>query len=154
MYWDKHWSRGDQKSAIDFVLLNNKEYQTCEWMKIDETQDVFHLSDHNLIDIELKLNTVYHRFDKKYQWIEKECYNFDEKSTDLYIKKLEEALENRNVNTIEEFNMMIEDASNQPLKKSYRQRIIMNNDKVIAKEPPWINAHIRSGIKKRKQLNR
>ena len=152
------WSRGDQKSTIDFVLVNNKGYQTCEWililivnwqdsrlsitpmwMNIDETQDVFDLSDHYLIDIELKLNTVYHRFHKKYQWIEKECYNFDEKSTDLYIRKLEETLENRNVNTIEEFNMMIEDASNQTLKRSYKQRIIMNNDKLIAKEPPWIN---------------
>ena len=74
-------------------------------MEIDETQDVFDLSDHNLIDIdiELKLSTLHHRFDKKYQWIEKECYNFDERSTDLYIRKLEETLENRNVNTIEEF---------------------------------------------------
>ena len=144
------WSRGDQKSTIDFVLVNNKGYQTCEWMEIDETQDVFDLSDHNLIDIELKLNTIHHRFDKKYQWIEKECYNFDERSTDLYIRKLEETMENGNVNTIEEFNMMIEDASNQTLKRSYKQRIIMNNDKIIAKEPPWINAQIRSGIKKRK----
>ena len=91
---------------------------------------------------------------KKYQWIEKEYYNFDERSTDLYIRKLEETLENGNVNTIEEFNMMVEDASNQTLKRSYKQRIIMNNDKIIAKEPPWINAQIRSGIKKRKQLNR
>ena len=100
------------------------------------------------------MNTVHHGFDKKYQWIEKKCYNFDERSTDLYIRKLEETLENGNVNTIEEFNMMIEDASNQTLKRSYKQRIIMNNDKIIAKEPPWINAQIRSGIKKRKQLNR
>ena len=130
------WSRGDQKSTIDFVLVNNKGYQTWEWMKIEETQDVFDLSDHYLIDIKLKLNTVYHRFDKKYQWIEKKCYNFDEKSTDLYIRKLEETLENRNVNTIEEFNMMIEDALNQTLKRSYKRRIILNNDKIITKEPP------------------
>ena len=34
------WSRGNQKSTIDFVLVNNKGYQTCEWRKIDETQDV------------------------------------------------------------------------------------------------------------------
>ena len=34
------WSRSDQKSTIDFVLVNNKGYQTCEWMEIDETQDV------------------------------------------------------------------------------------------------------------------
>ena len=25
------WSRGDQKSTIEFVLVNNKGYQTCEW---------------------------------------------------------------------------------------------------------------------------
>ena len=89
---------------------------------------MFDLSSHNLIDIELKLNTVHHRFDKKYQWIEKKCYNFDENSTDLYIGKLEETLENGNVSTIEEFNMMIQDDSNQILKRSYKQRIIMNND--------------------------
>ena len=143
------WSRGDQKSTIDFVLENNEGYQTCDRMKIYETQAVFDLSDHNLIDIELKLITVHHRFDKKYRWIEKECYNFDEKSTDLYIRKLEETLENGNVNTIEEFNMMTKDALNQTVKRSYKQGIIMNNDNIIAKEPHWINAQIRSSIKKR-----
>ena len=57
------WSRGDQKSIIDCVLVNNKGYHTCEWMKIEETQDVFDLSNQNLIDIELKLNSVHDRFD-------------------------------------------------------------------------------------------
>ena len=56
------WGRGDQKSAIDFILLNTLADKLCQEMNIDEKQEKFDLSDHNLIDISLKLNdTNYQR---------------------------------------------------------------------------------------------
>eukprot|EP00794_Sanderia_malayensis_P017185 gene17185-18915_t len=35
------WSRGEQKSVIDFILVNKKAYQICKYTKIDEQQDLF-----------------------------------------------------------------------------------------------------------------
>ena len=56
------WSKGDQTSAIDFVIVNNNALKICQSMKIDEGQDVFDLSDHNLIQVELKLHNMHHNF--------------------------------------------------------------------------------------------
>ena len=54
--------RGDQKSAIDFILVNTLAYKLCQEMNIYEKQEKFDLSDHNLIEISLKLNdTNYQR---------------------------------------------------------------------------------------------
>ena len=56
------------KSAIDFILVNTLAYKLCQEMNIDEQQEKFDLSDHNLIEISLKLN------DPNYQgkWEEKQ----------------------------------------------------------------------------------
>ena len=44
------------KSVIDFILVNTLAYKLCQEMNIDEKQKKFDLSDHNLIEISLKLN--------------------------------------------------------------------------------------------------
>ena len=41
------------KSVIDFILVNILAYKLCQEMNIDEKQDKFNLSDHNLIKITL-----------------------------------------------------------------------------------------------------
>ena len=43
------WKRGEQKSAIDFMLVNRKMYEMFEGMTIDENRDTIDLSDHNLM---------------------------------------------------------------------------------------------------------
>ena len=43
-------------------------------MKIDEGQDEFDLSDHNLINLDLKMDSVRQYFEKNSKWIEGEYY--------------------------------------------------------------------------------
>ena len=50
------WSKQSQKSTIDFLLVNNAAYNICSRMQIDEKQEKFDLSDHNLIETTLKMD--------------------------------------------------------------------------------------------------
>ena len=45
------WKQSDRKSAIDFVLVNQKMYKFFRNMHIDEDNNVLDISDNNVIDI-------------------------------------------------------------------------------------------------------
>ena len=51
------WSRQNQKSTIDFVLMNNEAYKVFQKMKIDEEKEIMDISDHNLVTLELEIAT-------------------------------------------------------------------------------------------------
>ena len=146
------WSRGDQRSAIDFVIVNNNALKICQSMKIDEGQDVFDLSDHNLIQVELKLHSMHYNFAVNSDWKETEYYKLDDDSIERYITELEELLKDTDDISIDTFNHMIDEAATRTLKRSYKRRVTNGIEK--KEEPPWITKEIRAAIKKRKQLNR
>ena len=76
------WERGDQKGAIDFILVNTLAYKLCQEINIDEKQEKIDLSDHNLIEISLKLKDTNYQRGK---WEEKQYYRLDDESLDKYI---------------------------------------------------------------------
>ena len=92
------WGRGEPKCAIDFILVNTLAYKFCQEMNIDEKQEKFHLSDHNLIEISLKLNDT--NYQRRGKWEEKQYYRLDDESLDKYIVQLELDLETTNDITI------------------------------------------------------
>ena len=49
------WRRNDQKSVIAYALVNGLCYHLCSGMNIDKDREIFDLSDHNIITVELKL---------------------------------------------------------------------------------------------------
>ena len=51
------WSRQNQKSTIDCVLMNNEAYKIFQKMKIDEKGGIMDISDHNLITVDLEIAT-------------------------------------------------------------------------------------------------
>ena len=59
------WSRGEQKSAIDFVLVNENMYKRIQKMEIDEEQEVIDYSDHNLITVTISMEQKKKEFKKK-----------------------------------------------------------------------------------------
>ena len=75
----------------------------------DEKQEKFYLSDHNLIEISLKLNGT--NYQRRGKWEEKQYYRLDDESLDKYIVQLELDLETTNDRTIEEFNAMVSSAA-------------------------------------------
>ena len=54
-------------------------------MEIDEQQETIDLTDHNLIEISLKLNYMHPYYDKRGKWEEKIYYKLDEKSIEKYV---------------------------------------------------------------------
>ena len=50
------WSSRGQKSIIDYAIINQKMYQNFKHMNIDEENEIFDISDHNLIEVKLHQN--------------------------------------------------------------------------------------------------
>ena len=120
-------------------------------MDIDEQQEQFDLTDHNLIEISLKLNYMHPNYDRRGRWEEKIYYKLDEKSLDKYITQMEKDLNTHNANiSIEEFNKILERAADKTLMSKYKRRLLKNNQR--KSEAPWVNDEIRNEIKKRKKI--
>ena len=139
-----------KRSAIDFILVNTLAYKLCQEINIDENQEKFDLSDHNLIEISLKLNDT--NYQRRGKWEEKQYYILDDESLDTYIVQLKLDLETTNDITIEEFNAMVSSAASRTLKSAYRRRLLKEDKCKI--EAPWVTEQIRLEIKKRQKLNR
>ena len=119
-------------------------------MNIDEKQKKFDLSDHNRIEISLKLND--RNYQRRGKWEEKQYYRLDGESSDKYIVQLELDLETTNDITIEEFNAMVSSAASRTLKSTYKRRLLKEDKCKI--EAPWVTEQIILEIKKRQILNR
>ena len=64
---------------IGFVLANSLAFGVYEQMEIDEQQKKL-FTDHNLIEISLRLNYMHPNYDRRGRWEEKIHYKLDENS--------------------------------------------------------------------------
>ena len=118
-------------------------------MNIYEKQEKFDISDHNLIEISLKLNdTNYLRGGK---WEDKQYYILDDESLDKYIVQLELDLETKD-DIIEEFNGLVSSAASRTLKSTYYRRLLKEDKGKI--EAHWVTDQFRLEIRTRQKLNR
>ena len=143
------WTRNDQKSTIDYVLMNNNAYHIYESMKIDEEREEMDISDHNLTTVLLK-STEKHDFAKD-SW--EEIVYYSKKKEDLYIftKEMEKELLSTEINKIEDMNKLMNKVKEEKLIRTYKRKKGEENQ---IKEQPWVNEEIRKGIKQRKEFNR
>lgn len=145
------WSRNSQKSSIDFVLTNNRAYNMCTTMNIDEKQDIFDLSDHNIIEVKIDMQSPHTNYERG-TWEEREYFRTDEESMAAYIAQLENNLKTNKYPTITKFNDMVYNAAQKTLKATYRKRTAIQEE--FTQEAPWVTTEIRNEIKIRKTLNR
>ncbi|XP_068203194.1 uncharacterized protein PF3D7_1120000-like [Palaemon carinicauda] len=59
------WERGDQRSAIDLVLVNKEMYEYFNEMNIDEEKVKVDISDHNLIEVEVSVKAKIENYKKR-----------------------------------------------------------------------------------------
>ena len=145
------WSRNEQKSVIDYVLVSPKFYDIYEGMIIDEKQEMFDLSDHNLLQVKFKTkNNVQNEFNSN-RWDKVDYYKTDPDSLKQYVQKLEARLITQETADIEKLNETIRATADLTLKATYKRRKGKGKRKT---EPPWMNIEIREGIKRRKKFNR
>ena len=148
------WGRGEQSSTIDFILTNNNMTDKFERMHIDEKQEIYDLSDHNLITAHFKTS----KYQKKNEEIKLETfeyYKMDEERTEKYLQHLEEKIKNEeekpNIHKLE--NMIIESA-NETLKKTIHTRTRQSKENKNEEKQIFINNNILEEIEKRKYINR
>ena len=145
------WERGNQKSAIDLMIVNNEMYEYFERMEIDEEKNKIDMSDHNLIEAQMKIDTEKKSYEKGV-WEERKYYKTDEKSLNEYREEIKSMINDREVRNMEEFDEIVEEAAKKILQTKYRRKKV--GKKQIRIEPEWINENIRNEIRKRKKLNR
>ena len=145
------WNRQNLKSAIDFVLMNENAYKSFKKMKIDEEKEIMDISDHNLITIGLETTVSNRGSYRKGTWEEIPYFSRKKEDLNLFVNEMENKLQAKKINRIEDMNKMMDETRQDKLKRKYKRKIGQESK---VKEPPWINEDIRIGIKERKELNR
>ena len=144
------WSRGDQRSAIDMVLMNGKLYELCSEMVIDEEKEELNISDHCLVTTELRLR-------------EKGGVKFGkEKKKITYYKRDRETLEKvrdevkkvwrEGMGGAEMWEKLVE-THERIAKREFEVRVGKKRGKKIV-EAEWVTREIREEVKKRRRYNR
>ena len=148
------WQRANQRSTIDYALVNNEMYNMFSKMNIDEEREILDLSDHNLLHIELVMRKDEVKHNKKQNSVVQ--YYISTKKEHLadfrdeIITKLSSDIE---ISNMEQLNRAIGDTSELTLKRKYKKRIADKNDEKT-KEKPWFTEEIREEIRIRKIKNR
>lgn len=143
------WSRGNQRSVIDFVLANQKACDIFDKMLIDEKQEKFDISDHNLIEIELKVTTNTQKVIKPI--IEKKSfYSCKPENIEKYLSVVENKLINNLVPDIQVFDEIIKQSGDEILKKT----ITIKHKESGKQDAIWFSDDIKNEIKLRKLYNR
>ena len=143
------WERGEQRSAIDYILLNRKMFSKMEKMYIDEKQKKFDLSDHNLLEISFKLKSL-KRWNSNSSRNTKYYWKLNDTTLREFTQHMESEMQQQEAITMEEFNQAMQHAAENTLKRKYTRRV----NKQGEEEPPWINREIKEGIKERRRINR
>ena len=121
------WSRGDQKSVIDYALVNRKMYNHFVEMKIDENQEEFAESDHHLISIKFKFQKKGEK--RKNKWIKREYFTTDKNALKIFREKLEQFWKNNKIETINEMDKSILKTARDTLLRVYRRKLSDDEEK-------------------------
>ena len=144
------WGRGNQKSAIDHVLVDRLCRTWIRSMIIDEEKNLYDQSDHNMVCINMSIPKEKIRFKKK-NLICREFYRTDDDSLDDFTSEFVTKIVEMEVENIKQFNNIMKTVADEKLKSLYRRR---TTDSGNIKEQPWITNEIRKEVKIRQKINR
>ena len=141
------WESKEQKSVIDFALINQNLYEKYVDMEIDDNKVILDISDHNLLKVKFK-----NKKGKELQGEERkiEYYKKDTESLKLFIRKLEEECGKGEIANMENFEATMKKVADDNLIGVYKRRSTETGNE----EPPWLNVEIKREIKLRKSINR
>ena len=144
------FSRGNSKTAVDYVMVNERMYNIFENMEIDEDKELFQDSDHHLVSSFYKVRESGINVFNKEKW---KTVKFLKKDKDSLVKLREELEEEWGKGGIIDKEMEDEslvEKANEVLGKTIKRKIGKNR-KI---ESIWMNDEIRKGMKKRREINR
>ena len=145
------WERGEQKSVIDYVLVNEEMELHIDKMEIDENKELMDISDHNLIKLSFRIDLESSKDFRNARWEITDYITTKKEVLEKFIVKMEESLTSKRVERMEELDKMVEEEMQRSLKRSYKKKVLEEEQ---IEEKPWINDEIREKIKERKKWNR
>lgn len=147
------WSRGNQKSAIDFILVNEEMYKSYIEMKIDESKQVFDLSDHHLVSALFKIERKTINYNAEVKEIV--YYKINEETSrslvDVMERKIADA-EDTTLETLEGFEDILRGSVEETMRRTLSRRVQDRNKENI--EPIWFNKAIKKEISLRRNYNK
>ena len=142
------WQQGNMKSAIDFALCNQRMLNNLIEMIIDEEWEILKISDHNLINLTFKYDSLNNYNNSK------NIITYNKKSDVAIHKYLTDIVINikKDNNDIDmnKLNNIIIDSQNVNLKTT----IIKKPNKKGKIDAPWYNKYIDKAIAKRREINK
>ena len=133
------WSRGNLKSAVDYILINDIMYSQYLGMKIDEHKEELDLSDHCLVTVKFETKDK-NSNNKGNRWIRREYFTKDEEALSTFAQEVVKDWEEKDVETVAELNKSMKDIARKILLRTYKRR----EDSQRKEEKPWINEEIRN----------
>ena len=143
------WKRGNQKSAIDFMLVNRKMYEMFEGMTIDENRDTIDLSDHNLMSAKFDMIGCCKGEEIV---IIKEGYKKDKNSLKLYKDEVEKEWIVNRPKDANQMNDSMSEIQEKVLKTTFKKKVRQDEMKIMKNN--WFTNEIKDEISKRRAINR
>ena len=147
------WKRanGNQKSTVDYILVNEAMYDKFTDMIIDEEEEIYDQSDHNLLSARFQI-TRKERKNRGKKEIEREYFSKESRLLTQFRIRLEEHWRINKPENVIEMTHSMNEIANETLKKVYRKRELKGEEN--NEEKPWMNDNILKEIKKRQEINR
>ena len=136
-----------RRSAIDFILINDRMYTKFIKMSIDEDKNIYSLSDHCLIELNIEIKVKVSN-----KIIDKEVVKYYDTRLERKDEFLNDFLNSVNGGSMEQesFDNMLKASADSVLKKMYTKKL--KEDRKI--EPIWFTKEIKDNIKLRQSYNR
>ena len=140
----------EQKSAIDFFLVNNRMYELFKGMSIDEDRLRIDYSDHSLLSAEFMLKGD--SSGKKKTVIQKEYFKKDAVALRAFKEDMEKVWSTDMPDSVEQMDDSMKLGQARTLKATFRMRV--SKGEGITAKNVWMNREILAAIAKRKEFNR
>ena len=144
------WSRGGNRSTLDYVLVNEKILGNFKNMEIDEEKISFDESDHCLVSAKFLFKGAENFYFNKNSWKYDEYYKKDEATLERFVQEIENEWTAGNIVNKEMEEQSIIKKADEVLKKKIRRKV--GSEKKI--ESVWMTDEIRDGLKRRREINR
>ena len=142
------WQRGEQKSAIDLIMVNQCGYEKFEEMEINKKKEIYDLSDHCMVRLSLKMKKNKQKREKE-QTVEK--YRLSQgRMNNYYIKEVKYRLTEKEDIARYNDNKVMKESTEKHLKVTIR----IIKGKAEEKDKTWMTEQVKKKIKKRRALNR
>ena len=144
--------QGNERSVIDYYLVNELMYRRFEGLVIDDEKEMFDLSDHCYMAGAFRVKEERLKR-KECEWEEKSYYKVDdERMMSEFVSRMEEEIDEAGNMDVDDWERIVREKAEECLKVTVRRKIGKISKKVV--DQPWMNDRIRREIKYRKFLNR